>query len=70
MNLDLQKFFIGLMDFLSILLPGALLTWLLMDEVGPVVLGERCGQKGEKQICFGKPTGPQSFGVISYSSLY
>src|SRR5690349_904560 len=36
-----QKFFIGLMDFFSILLPGALLTYLLMGEVGPVVLGER-----------------------------
>lgn len=33
MSLDPQKFFIGLMDFFSILLPGALLTWLLMGEV-------------------------------------
>lgn len=41
MNLDPQKFFIGLMDFFSILLPGALPTYLLMDEVGPVVLGDR-----------------------------
>ena len=41
MNFDPQKFFIGLMDFFSILLPGALLTWLLMDEVGPAVLKER-----------------------------
>lgn len=40
MNLDPQKI-IGLMDFFSILLPGARLTWLLMDEVGPVVLGDR-----------------------------
>ncbi len=39
MSFDPQKFFIGLMDFFSILLPGALLTYLLMDEVGPVVLG-------------------------------
>ena len=39
MNFEPQKFFIGLMDFFSILLPGALLTYLLMDEVGPVVLG-------------------------------
>ena len=36
MNLDSQKFFIGLMDFFSILLPGALLTWLLMGEGGRV----------------------------------
>ncbi|MCW5969687.1 MAG: NUDIX domain-containing protein [Blastocatellales bacterium] len=41
MNFDPKKFFIGLMDFFSILLPGALLTYLLMGEVGPVVLGDR-----------------------------
>jgi ADP-ribose pyrophosphatase YjhB (NUDIX family) len=41
MNFDPQKFFIGLLDFFSILLPGALLTYLLMDELGPVVLGDR-----------------------------
>jgi len=40
-NFDPQKFFIGLMDFFSILLPGALLTWLLMGEVGPAVRGDR-----------------------------
>jgi hypothetical protein len=40
-NFDPQKLFIGLMDFFSILLPGALLTYLLMGEVGPVVLGNR-----------------------------
>ena len=41
MSFDPQKFFIGLMDFFSILLPGALLTYLLMDELGPVILGDR-----------------------------
>ena len=41
MNFAPQKFFIGLMDFFSILLPGALLTYLLMGEVGPVALGDR-----------------------------
>src|SRR4030095_12993940 len=35
MNFDPQKFFIGLLDFFSILLPGALLTYLLRDELGP-----------------------------------
>lgn len=40
MNFEPQKFFIGLMDFFSILLPGALLTYLLMDQYGPVVLGD------------------------------
>lgn len=40
MNVEPQKFFIGLMDFFSILLPGALVTWLLMDQAGPWVLGK------------------------------
>ncbi len=40
MNFEPQKFFIGLMDFFSILLPGALLTYLLMDPLGPLVLGQ------------------------------
>ena len=39
MDFEPQKFFVGLMDFFSILLPGALLTFLLMDKVGPAVLG-------------------------------
>jgi hypothetical protein len=43
MNFDPQKFFIGLMDFFFILLPGALLTYLLMGEMGPTVLGDRYG---------------------------
>jgi len=41
MNFDPQKLFIGLMEFFSILLPGALLTYLLMGEVSPLVLGDR-----------------------------
>lgn len=41
MNFEPQKFFIGLMDFFSILLPGALLIYLLVDNVGPLVLGDR-----------------------------
>src|SRR5437764_10093012 len=41
MDFEPQKLFIGLMDFFSILLPGALLTYLLMGDVGPVVLGGR-----------------------------
>lgn len=40
-----QKLFIGLMDFFSVLLPGALLTFLFADDVGPSVLGRtRYGQ--------------------------
>ena len=39
MTFGTQKFFIGLMDFFSILLPGVLLTWLVMGIAGMVVLG-------------------------------
>lgn len=35
---------IGLMDFFSILLPGAILSFLLMDDVGPILLGQRCAR--------------------------
>ena len=41
MNFDPQKFFIGLIDFFSILLLGRLLTYLLMGEAGSVLLGDR-----------------------------
>lgn len=41
MNFEPQKFFIGLIDFFSILLPGALLTYLLKDDLGPHFLGDR-----------------------------
>jgi hypothetical protein len=41
MDLNPEKFFIGLMDFFSILLPGALLTFLLMIVVGSGVLGDQ-----------------------------
>ncbi len=36
-----QKFFIGLMDFFSILLPGAVLVYLTMAVAGPKVLPDR-----------------------------
>jgi 8-oxo-dGTP pyrophosphatase MutT (NUDIX family) len=39
MSIEPQKFFIGLIDFFSVLLPGALLTFLLKDEMGPYLLG-------------------------------
>jgi hypothetical protein len=44
------------MDFFSILLPGALPTYLLMDNVGPLVLGDRyfqtrrCGSLGRLPV--------------------
>lgn len=37
MKFDAQKFIIGRMNCCSVLLPGALLSWLLMDEAGPFV---------------------------------
>lgn len=40
MNFEPQKFFIGLIDFFSILLPGALFTFLLKDELGSRLLGD------------------------------
>ena len=68
MNFDSQKFFIGLMNFFSILLPGALLTWLLMGEVGPVVLGDRYAKLNGAQARAAQPSlrrgnGPVRFAV-------
>ena len=40
MNFEPQKFFIGMIDFFSILLPGALLTYLLKDDMAPRFLGD------------------------------
>jgi ADP-ribose pyrophosphatase YjhB (NUDIX family) len=40
MNFEPQKFFVGLMEFFSILLPGALLTYLLKDDLGRRFLGQ------------------------------
>lgn len=39
MSFEPEKFFIGLMDFFSILLPGAMLTYIVQDEAGPALLG-------------------------------
>lgn len=39
MNFEPPNLFIGLMDLFSVLLPGALLTYLFMDDVGPAALG-------------------------------
>ena len=41
MSFEPQELFISVMDFFSLLLPGALLTYLIMDEVGPVALSDR-----------------------------
>lgn len=58
MNFDPQKLFIGLIDFFSILLPGTLLTWLLMGEVDPAVLGDR----------YAKLDGAQAWAVFLFAS--
>jgi hypothetical protein len=39
MSVEPQKFFVGVIDFFSILLPGALLTYFLKNDVGPELLG-------------------------------
>ena len=44
MNFDPQRFFIGLMDFFSILLPGALLTFILMGDAGSGRTGGRASE--------------------------
>jgi hypothetical protein len=41
MNFYPQKSFIGLMEFISILFPGALFTWLLMGEMRRVAIRDR-----------------------------
>ena len=43
MNFEPQKFFIGLVDFFSIFMPGALLTYLLKDWVAMRFLGQPAG---------------------------
>jgi ADP-ribose pyrophosphatase YjhB (NUDIX family) len=40
MSFEPQKFFIGVMDFFSILLPGAILTWLFKDPVLAILSDE------------------------------
>lgn len=41
MNFEPQKFFVGLMDFFSVLMPGGVLTYLIKDDVGAFVLGSK-----------------------------
>ena len=44
MNFEPQKFFIGLIDFFSVLMPGALLTYLMKDYLGSRFLGNEYGR--------------------------
>jgi 8-oxo-dGTP pyrophosphatase MutT (NUDIX family) len=41
MSFEPEKFFIGLMDFFTILLPGALFTYFVEDKAGPLLFGAR-----------------------------
>ena len=43
MSFEPQKFFIGLIDFFAIILPGALLTFLVKDKLGTYLLGWHYG---------------------------
>ena len=49
MNFEPQKFYIGLIDFFSILLPGALLSYLLKDDLGPRFFGKHYGSFAEAE---------------------
>ena len=49
MSFEPEKFFIGLLDFFAVLLPGALLTYLVKDMVGPSVLGSEYYRLGETE---------------------
>lgn len=55
-----QKFFIGVMDFFSILLPGAILTWLMKDPLVELLGGKEASAEltGAEQWV--------AFGVVSY----
>ena len=39
MSFQPDRFFIGVVDLFSVLLPGALLTFVLQDDLGPLLLG-------------------------------
>jgi mannose-6-phosphate isomerase-like protein (cupin superfamily) len=50
MKFDPQSFFIGVIDFFSVLLPGALVAYLARDELGPILgLGAKFPQYGEAE---------------------
>jgi hypothetical protein len=36
-----QKFFLGVIDFFAIILPGAILTFLIKDKLGPFLLSAK-----------------------------
>lgn len=62
MNLEPQKFFIGLLDFFSILLSGA----LLMEEAGPAVPGGRYASLSDGSATLGSRV---PYSVLNSSQL-
>lgn len=44
MDVEPQKFFIGVIDFFSILLPGAILTFAAKNKIGPLLFGSSYGE--------------------------
>ena len=58
MDFEPQKLFIGLIDFFSILLPGALLTYLFKDRAGPRIFGDH----------YYKLAGTEGWAVFLFSS--
>ena len=53
------------MDFFPLLLPGALLTYLLMGEVGPVVLGDRYAKLAGAEV--GPPSCSRAISSATWS---
>jgi ADP-ribose pyrophosphatase YjhB (NUDIX family) len=49
MNFEPQKLFIGLMDFFSIFLPGALLTYLLRTKMCPILAADLCAKPADAE---------------------
>ncbi len=49
MNFEPQKFFVGVIDFFSVLLPGATLTYFFMGKVGSQVLVGRYGHMSDNE---------------------
>jgi predicted NUDIX family NTP pyrophosphohydrolase len=60
-NFEPQKLFIGLIDFFSIILPGALLTFFVRDRVGPWLLGSEDAYRE-----LGREQGVSAFLFCSY----
>lgn len=60
MSFEPQKFFIGVMDFFSILLPGGILTWLMKDAVVAALGGSG------SPVRLDAPEAWVAFGVVSY----